>query len=98
MGRTWENGKPGAGNGWCRALSEEEIQSEEIASGGAYNRAATPILEAAGIPVLHTYNATRPLWRMHLKDGDCTHYCHPSSYELWTFLLAQLLPSVQLAA
>ncbi len=76
-GRTWQDGKPGAGNGWCKPLSDDELSSADIAGGGAFNRAALPVMGAAGIPVLHTYNATLPLWRLHLRDGDCTHFCHP---------------------
>lgn len=31
-----------------------------------------------------------PLWDVH-KTGECTHWCSPSAYHVWVFLLNQLL-------
>ncbi len=43
---------------------------------------AKPIIEAAGIPSLNTWNETVPLWAFHMKPGDCTHFCAGSAYEV----------------
>ena len=47
------------------------------------------------IEVFSAYNKTLPLGHFHLKDRDCTHFCNPSAYELWTYLLAQKLRHMQ---
>lgn len=31
-----------------------------------------------------------PLWDMH-KTGECTHWCSPSAYHVWLYLLNGLL-------
>ncbi|KAK9908972.1 hypothetical protein WJX75_005467 [Coccomyxa subellipsoidea] len=75
----------------CRPLSEEELSSDEIKAGGWYNSVATPLISAAGIPIFDAYHETVPLWQFHMWDKDCTHFCHPGPYELWTFLLTDML-------
>ena len=61
-------------------------------------------LEAAGIPVVHIWNATRPHWDKHLSNRtpymrgrvDCTHFCMGTEggdvLDMWVQLL---LPVVQ---
>lgn len=39
---------------------------------------------------LQVWGPTLPLYFAHLL-AECTHFCHPSAYQLWVFLLAQLL-------
>ena len=52
-------------------------------------------MQASAINILDTYHETVPLWDFHLKDKDCTHYCMPSGYELWTYLLKEKLFHLQ---
>ncbi len=51
--------------------------------------------QASMINIFSTYNETVPLWDFHLKDRDCTHFCNPSGYELWTYLLKEKLIHLQ---
>ncbi len=65
--------------------------AQVIVGGGWRNRILTPIVAALGVPVLHTWNQTVPLWQYNhhynpncgdrYDCGDCTHTCHPSMYE-----------------
>jgi hypothetical protein len=75
----------------CRPLSQKELASEEIQAGGWFNREAFEVMAASAIDVFSAYNETLPLWNFHLKDRDCTHFCNPSAYELWTYLLKEKL-------
>ena len=43
-----------------------------------------------GVPTLLTWNLTVPLWNMH-RAGECTHYCSPSAYHVWLYLLNGLM-------
>ena len=52
-------------------------------------------LQASSINIFSAYNETLPLWDFHLKDRDCTHFCNPSGYELWTYLLKEKLRHLQ---
>ena len=75
----------------CRALTAEELATEEMQAGGWYNSVATPLIRAAGIDVFDAFPETVPLWSFHMWDKDCTHYCMPGPYELWTYMLTQQL-------
>jgi hypothetical protein len=100
VGRWADGTKKGAGAGErherCRPLSQQELSSAEVQAGGWYNSVAASIIREAGIPVFDTYNETVPLWQFHMWDKDCTHFCHPGPYELWTFLLTDLMKGVHL--
>ena len=52
---------------------------------------ATPVVKGLGLPVVHTWNETLSMWQYHVNDDkgrlDCTHMCHPSSYQDWIFQL-----------
>ena len=52
-------------------------------------------MQASSINIFSAYNETLPLWDFHLKQGDCTHFCNPSGYELWTYLLKEKLFHLQ---
>lgn len=80
----------------CRPLSGQEMASAEIQAGGWYNSVAAPLIRAAGIPIFDAYHETVPLWQFHMWDKDCTHFCHPGPYELWTFLLTDMMKGLQL--
>lgn len=62
-----------------------------MAEGGWRNKIALPVMTQLGIPVIHTWNQTLPMWQYHThfntKEGDCTHMCHPSEYQYWVFEL-----------
>ena len=80
----------------CRAFTEEELNSEEINAGGWYNEIAFRHMREAGVTIFDAYKITLPMWQMHMKDKDCTHFCNPGAYEVWTYLLSDLLKGVQL--
>lgn len=79
----------------CRALTQEELASEEIKAGGWFNQVAFEVMKASSIDIFSAYNETLPLWDFHLKEKDCTHFCNPSAYELWTYLLKEKLRHLQ---
>ena len=99
MRRWFDDSKGGTSGGpkseRCRALTQEELSSEEVLAGGWFNQVAFEVVRASGISVLNAYNQTLPLWDFHLKDKDCTHFCNPSAYELWTYLLKEHLKHLQ---
>jgi len=64
-----------------------------MADGGWRNQIAVPMMREAGIPVIHTWNQSLPMWQYHL-DKDCTHSCHPSMYQYWVFELYRTLKKV----
>lgn len=74
----------------CQPLTAWYEGDWEATQGGPYNSAAAKAIVAAGWPVLDTWNATVPLWDLH-KTGECTHWCSPSAYHLWLYLLNGLL-------
>ncbi len=49
------------------------------------------MVQAAGLDILNAFPETVPLWSFHMWDKDCTHYCMPGPYELWTYMLTQKL-------
>ncbi len=49
------------------------------------------LTQAAGLDILNAFPETVPLWSFHMWDKDCTHYCMPGPYELWTYMLTQKL-------
>lgn len=61
---------------------------------GYYNLRDAAV-QASAINILDTYHETVPLWDFHLKDKDCTHFCNPSGYELWTYMLKEKLFHLQ---
>ncbi len=48
------------------------------------------------VPLLDAYHITLPMWQMHMKDKDCSHYCSPGAYEVWTYLLTDMLKGTDL--
>ena len=80
----------------CRPFTEEELGSEEVAAGGWYNQVAFRHMREADVPIFDAYRITLPMWQMHMKERDCTHYCSPSAYEAWTYLLSDLLKTMEL--
>lgn len=78
---------------------------ELVLEGGWRNKAARPIISELGIPLIEIWNKTVPVWRYHHhyhenpEHSDCTHWCHPSPYQMWIYdtlvMLRQVLPDVQ---
>lgn len=62
-------------------------------SGGPYNNVMAPAIRNLtddGVHLLKTWNASAPLWNLH-KTGECTHWCSPSAYHVWLYLLNNLM-------
>ena len=72
-----------------RNTGPEEL--ELILEGGWRNKAARPMMEELGIPLVETWNKTLPVWKYHHHyhenpdHNDCTHWCHPSPYQMWIY-------------
>lgn len=44
-----------------------------------------PQMRDLNIPILELWNQSIPLWEQHYHynpNGDCTHHCHPSAYQV----------------
>jgi hypothetical protein len=59
-----------------------------------YNNAMAPLVhqmrDEGLLRLLLTWDASAPLWNTH-RPGECTHWCSPSAYHVWLFLLNRLL-------
>lgn len=80
-----------------RADGVLEGRNKDVLRGGWRNAIADPILEEAGIPIQHVWNDTVPLWGGHVV-GECTHFCHPGAYSLWTAQLYHILGDLSIGA
>ena len=80
----------------CRPFTDEELVSSEIQARGWYNEVAFRHMREADVPLFDAYRITLPMWQMHMKDRDCTHFCSPGAYEVWTYLLSDTLKSTEL--
>ena len=65
-------------------------------AGGWFNSIAFKHMQEVQVPLLDAYHITLPMWQMHMKDMDCSHYCSPGAYEVWTYLLADMLKNTSL--
>ncbi len=65
-------------------------------AGGWYNSVAFKHMREVGVPLLDAFHITLPMWQMHMKDKDCSHYCSPGAYEVWTYLLTDMLKGTAL--
>lgn len=78
---------------------------ELILEGGWRNKAARPMMVDLEIPLVETWNKTLPVWRYHHHyhenpdHNDCTHWCHPSPYQMWIYdtllVLQHMLPQIK---
>jgi len=60
--------------------------------GGSHNVAVADLvaqMQSMGVSTLLTWNVTVPLWNLH-RTGECTHYCSPSAYHVWLYLLNKM--------
>ena len=85
-------------------LHTQDAALQILMEGGWRNKLAAPVMDSLGIPVLATWNQSVPLWQWHhhynphwahqgYGNGECTHSCHPSVYQLWVYQLYALLDS-----
>ena len=74
----------------CRAFRDDGTDEALLAGGGPRNIAAALVGTGLAEAHLKTWDATAPLWRTHLP-GECTHWCSPSAYHLWLYLLNDVL-------
>ncbi len=88
MGYAWKSGFHGIHDGDCVFVDHEEHRQ-----GGWDNIISRPIMQAIPIAVLNTFNITTDLWQWHVGKKDCTHFCHPSTYEIWLVILQEMLDS-----
>lgn len=58
--------------------------------GGLHNMAARRYVSQLGEGHLQLWAPTVRLYYTHLKR-ECTHFCQPGPYQLWTYLLNQVL-------
>lgn len=72
-----------------------EAGDPDVLAGGIMNVAAAPWVRQIADGHLRTWNASAPLWDVHMP-GECTHYCSPTAYHLWLFLLAKELANAGL--
>ena len=75
-------------------LITSDPKYQQVADGGWRNIIARPVMMAAGIPVLQTWNESMLLWNYHRDSGagwECTHYCVPSAPQVWVYHLLRKL-------
>ena len=80
----------------CRPFTDAELESEEVKARGWYNSVAFQHMQEADVPLLDAFHITLPMWQMHMKDKDCSHFCSPGAYEVWTYLLTDMLKAAKL--
>ena len=71
--------------------------AQDIVQGGFRNRIANPVMSSLGIPIVQTWNLSVPMWEYYhhvARNGDCTHSCHPSGYQVWLYQLHATISSV----
>ncbi|PSC75375.1 hypothetical protein C2E20_1285 [Micractinium conductrix] len=74
----------------CRPLTAWSDGNPVVAAGTWRNKAVAPLLPRLADAHLRLFNASVPLWNSHIP-GECSHWCHPSAYQLWLFLLNGVL-------
>lgn len=80
-------------------LTSIDPKYQQVADGGWRNIIARPVMSAAGIPVLQTWNESMLLWNYHRDSGagwECTHYCFPSAPQLWVYHLLRKLQELNI--
>ncbi|PSC75775.1 hypothetical protein C2E20_1281 [Micractinium conductrix] len=84
---SWPGGKMpyncSAIEGWLRG-------EPDVLWGGPFNAPLEPLIPELADAHLRTWNASATLWRSHWP-GECSHWCHPSAYQLWILLLNDVL-------
>lgn len=90
-------------NNVVHSQGSEEL--DVVLEGGWRNKAVRPVITQLGIPVIDIWNKTIPVWRYHHhyhenpEHSDCTHWCHPSPYQMWIYdtlvTLRHVFPALQ---
>lgn len=69
--------------------------SEHVQAGGWRNKLSQPLVDAAKLAHMHTWNETVLWWNMHTRQEngniECTHFCGPGPYHVWVWLQTKLL-------
>lgn len=89
MGYAWHDvatGNRGHHNNQCVF-----IDTDEHKRGGWMNVISRPMMAAMPLAILNSWNISTNLWPWHVGGPDCTHFCHPSIYEIWLFILDEML-------
>ena len=79
----------------CTRLNSWYEGKQEVVAGGQKNIEAQPHIPRMAEGYLRTWNASVPLWDVHMP-GECTHYCSPTAYHIWLFLLNRELAESRL--
>ncbi|EFN56574.1 hypothetical protein CHLNCDRAFT_144253 [Chlorella variabilis] len=79
----------------CRPLDAWYKGDPVVGAGTRRAMAVAPIVSRLADAHLQIYNATVPLWDSHLP-GECSHWCQPSAYQLWLYLLNDVLRDSEL--
>ena len=74
----------------CHPLDAWYKGDRGVQLGNPRNRAVAPAVAKLADAHLHLWNASVPLWRTH-KPDECTHWCSPSAYHLFLYLLNGVL-------
>ncbi|PSC75638.1 hypothetical protein C2E20_1286 [Micractinium conductrix] len=70
----------------CAPLKAWDNGNPVVLGGGRHNVPVAPLIPLFADAHLRTWNASVPLWDTH-RPGECTHWCSPSAYHLWLYLL-----------
>ena len=65
------------------ALCADNLTLAEMERYQVWNRAAVPVVAAAGVPVLRIWRSSALSWDEHVGGGDCTHWCLPGLPDAW---------------
>jgi hypothetical protein len=76
----------------CGKLSNKTIYETK----GPFNAVTEPLKALLGNYSLDIWEASAKMYYAHIRATDCTHWCHPSSYQVWVHLLYRLLVKIRL--
>lgn len=74
----------------CMAWEAWQRGEAVARAGGMWNVAAAPFVAELADVHLRTWNASIPFWATHMPR-ECTHWCQPSAYHTWLYLLNEAL-------
>lgn len=74
----------------CKPLAAWGKGDPVVGGGGRRNLPLAPLVPHFADAHLRTWNASIPFWDSH-KPGECTHWCSPSAYHMWLYLLNDVM-------
>jgi hypothetical protein len=74
----------------CKPLAAWERGNALVVGGGRRNLPLARLIPRFADAHLRTWNVSVPFWDSH-KPGECTHWCSPSAYHAWLYLLNDVL-------